>query len=72
MSAATAASEQTMPMDTDDLAPPPKAKPVNFEVMSIEELEERITALEGEIFRARDMIAKKRKSRDAASSVFKR
>jgi len=61
-----------MALDTDDLAPPPKAKPVNLEVMSIEELETRITALEGEIARAREMIAKKKKSRDAAASVFKR
>jgi uncharacterized small protein (DUF1192 family) len=61
-----------MAMDTDDLAPPPKAKPINLEVMSIEELEERITRLESEIGRAREMIAKKKKSRDAAASVFKR
>lgn len=62
-----------MALDTDDLAPPPKAaKPVNIEVMSIEELEERIVALQGEIERARTMIAAKKKSRDAAASVFKR
>jgi uncharacterized small protein (DUF1192 family) len=59
-------------MDTDDLAPPPKAKPVVLDQMSIEELEERIVRLEAEIVRARGMIAMKRKSRDAAASVFKR
>lgn len=61
-----------MAMDTDDLAPPPKAKPFNLELLSIEELEERISRLESEIGRAREMIAKKKKSRDAAASVFKR
>jgi uncharacterized small protein (DUF1192 family) len=59
-------------MDTDDLAPPPKAKPIPLDTLSIEELEDRITALQGEIERARAMIAVKKKSRDAAASVFKR
>jgi uncharacterized small protein (DUF1192 family) len=67
-----AASEPPMPMDTDDLAPPPKAKPIPLDTLSIEELEDRISALEAEIDRAREMIAKKKKSRDAAASVFKR
>ena len=61
-----------MPLDTDDLAPPPKAKPINLDTMSIEELETRIVALEAEIARARDMIKAKQKSRDAAAGFFKK
>jgi len=59
-------------MDTDDLLPPPKAPPIKLDMMSIEELETRIAALETEIARCRDMIKAKQKSREAAASIFKR
>ncbi|HVX82756.1 MAG TPA: DUF1192 domain-containing protein [Devosiaceae bacterium] len=56
----------------------PRRKPSAHEVgmmldtMSIEELEERIALLEGEIARLRAAIEAKRKSRSAADSFFKR
>ena len=60
-----------MALDTDDLAPPPKPARIDLEVMSIEALTERIVSLEGEIAQIRDLIAKKRASRDAAAAFFK-
>jgi uncharacterized small protein (DUF1192 family) len=54
----------------------PKKKKVHevgmpIETMGIEELEERIGLLEGEIGRLREAIAARRKTKDAANSVFK-
>lgn len=60
-----------MPLDTDDLAPPPKPARLDLEVMSVEALAERIAALEAEIVLIRELIAKKRASRDAAAALFK-
>jgi uncharacterized small protein (DUF1192 family) len=39
--------------------------------MSVEELEERIGLLEGEIGRLKEAIAARRKTKEAADSVFK-
>ena len=59
-------------MDTDDIAPPPKAAPiVKMDDMSIEELQDHIAALKAEIARAEDMIALKKQAQGAADSVFK-
>jgi uncharacterized small protein (DUF1192 family) len=59
-------------MDTDDLAPPPKApEPPDFETMSIEALNERIQDLEAEIARIREFIALKEAARGDADSFFK-
>lgn len=59
-------------MDTDDLEPQLKAPAkLDFEVMSIEQLEDHIAALQAEIERARATIAGKQSARGAAESVFK-
>jgi uncharacterized small protein (DUF1192 family) len=42
-----------------------------IDTMSVDELEERIGLLEGEIARLRDGIAARRKTKDVANSVFK-
>jgi uncharacterized small protein (DUF1192 family) len=65
-----------MPIDTDDIAPPPP-KPtglgfVDLERLSIEDLERRIAELEGEIVRVRAAIAAKQKQRNAADALFKK
>ena len=60
-------------MDEEDLAPqrqPPKLK--DLTLMGIEELEEYIAGLDGEIARARAEIAAKRKQRSGAEAIFKR
>ena len=59
-------------MDTDDIAPPPKAPEVpKFETMSIEALNRRIAELEAEIALIREHIALKESARGAADEVFK-
>jgi uncharacterized small protein (DUF1192 family) len=60
-----------MALDTDELAPPPKPVRLDLDVMSIEALAERITTLEAEIAQIRELIAAKRKSRDAAAALFR-
>lgn len=59
-------------MDTDDLDPI-KKKPQKKDLsrMSIEDLEEYIDELKGEIVRAEQEIAKKNKAREGAESFFK-
>ncbi len=42
-----------------------------IDAMSVDELEERIGLLEAEIVRLREAIAARRKTKDAANSVFK-
>jgi uncharacterized small protein (DUF1192 family) len=61
-----------MPLDTDDLAPPPKkdARP-DLAVLSVFELQARIGAHEAEIAEMRALIEKKKAAADAALSVFK-
>lgn len=60
-----------MALDTDDLAPPPRAPRPDLDVMSIEALGERIVELEAEIALMRALIDKKRASRSAADALFR-
>ncbi len=60
-------------MDEEDLLPQrQKPKPRDLTVMGVAELEAYIGELEGEIARARNEIAVKRKRRGGAESLFKR
>lgn len=61
-----------MPLDTDELAPLPKPKQIELDMMSIEALTNRIAELEGEIAHIRQLIVKKQGSRSAADALFKR
>lgn len=61
-----------MPLDTDDLAPPPKPVRLDLETMSIEALSNRIADLEAEIAVIRALIESKQRSRSAADAIFKR
>jgi uncharacterized small protein (DUF1192 family) len=56
-------------LDDDPFAPAPK-KPQSIELMSIEELEARIAALNEEIALCQRAIAAKRAQRTAADSLF--
>ncbi len=60
-------------MFDDDLPKKPKAHEVGMvlDAMSVEELEDRVGLLEAEIARIKTAIVAKKKSRDAAASVFK-
>ncbi len=63
-------------MDNDDteLAIPPPLKMLmeeDLDSLSISEIRERITTLEGEIDRSRSAISAKERSRDAAENVFR-
>jgi uncharacterized small protein (DUF1192 family) len=60
-------------MDIDDL---PKKKPdivvgENLELMSVAELEHRVTVLESEITRVKAVIAQKQASKNAADAFFR-
>jgi uncharacterized small protein (DUF1192 family) len=60
-------------IDQDEL-PKPKHEHVlgeNLEAISVDELKNRVTALEREITRIRSEIDKKQASKDAASAFFK-
>lgn len=57
-------------MTSDDLPTYAKAKPIDLEVFSIEELHERIIHLEGEIERAKSMIISKKASLNTANALF--
>lgn len=60
-------------MDTDDLEPQPrKQAKMDFETMSVGQLEEYIDSLQAEIARARDAISRKGSARDAAESMFRK
>ncbi len=61
-----------MALDTDELAPPPKAQRLDLDVMSVEALAARIVELESEIGTIRALIEKKRASRGAADALFSR
>ncbi len=61
-----------MPLDTDDLAPPPKPVRLDLEAMSVEALTMRVGELEAEIATIRALIDAKKKSRAAADSIFSR
>ena len=60
-------------MSEDDLPKKPKAHELGMalDAMSVEELADRINLLEVEIARLKAAIETKRKSRQAAASVFK-
>lgn len=66
-------------MDRDDLEPRKRRDEAlaalakeDLSLLGIEELEERITALESEIARIRDQLVKKRGSLSAAEALFKK
>ncbi len=65
------------PMDTDDLAPPPK-KPRSYELaqdlskLSVGELKALIDDLKVEIARVEATLAAKQSSKSAAEAAFKR
>lgn len=66
-------------MDTDDIAPPPRAgDPValltkqDLDPLSVRELEARIAALEAEIERTRTHMARAVSHRNVAEQLFKR
>lgn len=66
-------------MDTDDIAPPPRAgDPVallprqDLDPLSVLELEARIAALEAEIIRTRTHLSRAVNHRASADSLFKR
>ncbi|TNE33739.1 MAG: DUF1192 domain-containing protein [Alphaproteobacteria bacterium] len=59
-----------MTRDDDDISRPKREK-TDFDVMSIEELEEHIETLNAEIEQTRAMIEKKRAAQNAAAGFFK-
>ena len=59
-------------MDTDELEPIIKPKEVNFDTLSIEELNEYIVNLEKEIEKAKNYISSKNKDRLNAEELFKK
>ena len=59
-------------MDTDDLEPIIKTKEVDFDTLSIEELNEYILELEREIEKAKRYISSKGKDRLNAEELFKK
>ena len=59
-------------MDTDELEPIIKPKQVDFDTLSIEELNEYIANLENEIEKAKNYISSKGKDRLNAEELFKK
>ena len=59
-------------MDTDELEPVIKPKGVDFDALSIEELNEYILELEKEIKKAKQYILSKDKDRLNAEELFKK
>ena len=59
-------------MDTDELEPIIKPKKVDFDTLSIEELNEYIVNLEKEIEKAKLYISSKSKDRQNAEELFKK
>ena len=59
-------------MDTDDLEPVKKPKVIDFDTLSIEELNEYIEELKTEIKKAQDFIEAKEKDRLNAENLFKK
>ena len=58
-------------MDTDDLEPILKSKSIDFDTISISELEEYIETLKAEISKCKKYIESKQKDRALAESIFK-
>lgn len=62
-----------MPINPDELEPKkPKAAKPDLSLMSVEELGERIVALEEEIAKCKAAIAAKQVSRSSADNFFKK
>jgi uncharacterized small protein (DUF1192 family) len=63
-----------MAFELDDLDPrnAKKAKPLNLDDMSIEDLQEYIAVLKAEIVRVEDKVKAKQSHASAAASFFKR
>ncbi len=59
-------------MDTDELEPVIKPKEVDFDTLSIEELNEYIVNLKKEIEKAKNYISSKNKDRLNAEELFKK
>ena len=59
-------------MDTDELEPVIKPKEVDFDTLSIEELNEYIVNLKKEIEKAQNYISSKNKDRLNAEELFKK
>ena len=59
-------------MDTDDLEPIKKPDNIDFDTLSIEELEEYIEELKTEIKKAENFIKSKGKDRIKAEDLFKK
>ena len=59
-------------MDTDDLEPIKKPKNIDFDTLSIEELEEYIEALKAEIKKTENFIKSKGIDRMKAEDLFKK
>ena len=59
-------------MDTDDLEPILKSKSIDFDTISISELEEYIEALKAEILKCKQYLESKQKDRAFADSIFKK
>ena len=59
-------------MDTDELEPIIKPKEVDFDTLSVEELNEYILELENEIEKAKQHILSKGKDRLNAEELFKK
>ena len=59
-------------MDTDEFEPIIKSKEVDFDTLSIEELNEYIANLEKEIEKAKQYISSKGKDRLNAEELFKK
>lgn len=66
-------------MDTDDIAPPPRAGDplalavkTDLDPLSVAELEERIVTLEGEVARTRARLERTQRDRSVADALFKR
>ena len=59
-------------MDTDELEPVIKPKEVDFDTLSIEDLNEYISELEKEIEKAKQYISSKGKDRLNAEELFKK
>jgi len=58
--------------DEDDLPKKSDWQPKNLTALSIDQLEDYISVLEGEIARVRTDIAAKRSKRGAAEAIFKK
>ena len=58
--------------DDNDIARPKDWQPKNLEFLSVDQLEEYVAELEGEIVRAKTDIAAKKAHKSGAESLFKK